>query len=144
MEKQSRSTCLGSADAPSFLQSDDYPPRCLDRMVTRKVFMATISVIIPAYNAEAFIRTAIESVLAQTLPAYEILVVDDGSTDQTPLIVEEYGAAIVLIHLENGGPARARNYGTELAKGEYVAFLDADDSWRADKLAMQVSAIESK
>lgn len=96
-----------------------------------------ISVIIPAYNAAAFLRNAIESALRQTLPALEILVVDDGSRDETGRIAASYGAPVRCLRRENGGLSAARNTGIEAAQGEWLAFLDADDLWPEDHLASQ-------
>lgn len=100
----------------------------------------TISVIIPAYNAEAFLAEAVESALSQSFPAHEIIVVDDGSTDRTPEVAKKYNGRIKYVRQENAGPACARNRGIRLATGEYVAFLDADDIWKSDKLEEQVRA----
>ncbi len=99
----------------------------------------TISVIIPAYNAEHFIRRAIDSVLAQTYPASEIIVVDDGSSDNTPEVVRSYGEQITLVCQKNGGGAQMhRNAGIDLATGDLLAFLDADDFWDPPKLGCHV------
>lgn len=97
-----------------------------------------ISVVIPAYNAEPFIGRAIESVLAQTRPAAEIIIVDDGSNDATGDVVESFGARALLVRQENAGPSAARNHGTRLAQGEWIAFLDADDAWLPEKLEKQL------
>lgn len=96
-----------------------------------------ISVIIPAYNAASFLRNAIGSVLRQTLPALEILVVDDGSRDETGPIAASYGAPVRCLHRENGGLSATRNTGIQAAQGEWLAFLDADDWWPEDHLACQ-------
>ena len=89
----------------------------------------TVSVIIPAYNAARFISRAIESVLDQTVPVQEVLVVDDGSSDDTASIAQRFAHRVRVIRQENGGPGSARNHGARLATGEWLAFLDADDWW---------------
>jgi glycosyltransferase involved in cell wall biosynthesis len=95
------------------------------------------SVIIPAYNAEKFIEASIRSVLAQTVPDFEIVVVDDGSRDRTAEIVRSMADdRIRYIYRENGGVSAARNTGIQNATGEYVCFLDADDFWRPNHLAV--------
>lgn len=101
-----------------------------------------ISVVIPAYNAEAFICRALESALRQTLPPVEILVVDDGSNDQTAKLAEQYDPRVQVIRKANGGPASARNAGIERANSEWIALLDADDFWLPSKLEKQVRVIE--
>lgn len=97
--------------------------------------MPTFSVLIPAYNAGAYIESALASALAQSYEDFEVLVVDDGSTDDT---AERVGACsdprVVYLHQENQGPAAARNLGIGAARGEFVAFLDADDLWHPQKL----------
>ncbi|HTW27295.1 MAG TPA: glycosyltransferase [Acetobacteraceae bacterium] len=100
---------------------------------------ATVSTIIPAYNAAGTISRTIESALAQTLPPLEILVVDDGSTDATAEIVGRFGPPVRLVRKPNGGPASARNLGAREAQGEWLAMLDADDWWYPDKLARQLA-----
>jgi len=100
-----------------------------------------ISVIIPAYNAAATIGRAIDSVLAQTCPAREIIVVDDGSTDDTVSIVGEYGGRIEYTYQPNAGPGPARNAGIRAARGDWIAFLDADDEWLPHKLACQTDLL---
>lgn len=99
----------------------------------------TVSVIIPAYNAEAYVARAIESVLAQTHPAHEIFVIDDGSRDATAAVAGRFGPPVVVLRKPNGGPASARNHGARLATGEWLALLDADDWWFPGKLAAQLA-----
>jgi glycosyltransferase involved in cell wall biosynthesis len=96
-----------------------------------------VSVVIPTYNAARFLVDAIDSVLAQTYQPLEVLVVDDGSTDDTARVLEPYGGRIRYIRQTNGGPAKARNRGIREAKGELIAFLDADDQWLPEKLSKQ-------
>jgi glycosyltransferase involved in cell wall biosynthesis len=96
-----------------------------------------ISVVIPAWNAERHIARAIRSVLAQTQPADEIIVINDGSTDGTAEAVRSFGDAVHEITQTNAGASVARNTGLAAAAGDWIAFLDADDEWRPDKLQMQ-------
>jgi teichuronic acid biosynthesis glycosyltransferase TuaG len=99
--------------------------------------MPTVSVIIPAYNAEAFLARAIRSVEAQTFRDFELLVVDDGSTDGTAEVAQGF-SSVRYVRGSHGGEAPARNRGLEEATGELVAFVDADDEWLPEKLARQV------
>jgi glycosyltransferase involved in cell wall biosynthesis len=99
----------------------------------------TVSVIIPAYNAEAFIGDTIQSALDQTYRDLEIIVVDDGSSDGTVARVSAFGDAVRLHQQRNGGVARARNTGVSLARGEWIAFLDSDDLWLPTKIEQQLS-----
>ncbi len=102
----------------------------------------SVTVIIPVYNGEQFIGKAIQSVLEQTRPAHQIVVVNDGSTDATREIVEtEFGGRVTLISQANGGLANARNVGVRAATGEYVAFLDADDWCDPRRLEVQVKSL---
>ncbi|HOQ05716.1 MAG TPA: glycosyltransferase family 2 protein [Anaerohalosphaeraceae bacterium] len=101
-----------------------------------------ISAVIPAYNSEAFIRRAVESVLAQTLPPQEIIIVDDGSTDGTRQAVQSCGGIVRYIRQDNQGASAARNAGIRAASGEWIAFLDADDEWLPDRLALQVRLLQ--
>jgi glycosyltransferase involved in cell wall biosynthesis len=101
-----------------------------------------VTVVIPAFNGERYIVAAIESVLAQTWPALECIVVDDGSTDSTSAEVSRFGERVRLIRQTNCGVTRARNRGVALARGEFVAFLDQDDLWFPDKLERQMAALE--
>ena len=94
-----------------------------------------ISVVIPAFNQAHFLRQAIDSVLAQTLTDYELIVVDDGSTDDTALVAASYGDALHYLWQVNGGLAAARNAGIRHASGRYIALLDSDDWWEPTLLA---------
>ena len=100
--------------------------------------MATVSIIIPAYNAAKYLRETLDSALNQTYRDTEVVVVDDGSTDETPGILEAYGDRIRVLRQENQGRAAACNAGVGVAQGEWVAFLDADDIWLPAKLERQV------
>lgn len=96
-----------------------------------------ISVVIPVYNTERYVAASIESVLAQTRPADEVIVVDDGSTDRTPAILREFGSRIVVLRQAQSGPASALNVGIARSNGELLAFQDADDLWSTHKLQLQ-------
>src|SRR4051794_10354756 len=93
----------------------------------------TVSVIVPAYNYERYLSLAIESALAQTHSPLEVIVVDDGSTDDTPRVLAAYGDRIRAIRQPNQGAGAARNTGIAASRGDYLAFLDSDDLWRRDK-----------
>jgi glycosyltransferase involved in cell wall biosynthesis len=101
----------------------------------------TVSVVIPAYNADRHLADAVDSALRQTFRDVEILIVDDGSTDGTPAVLSAYGERINVLRQANLGVARARNAGTQAARGRYVAFLDADDVWLPEKIEKQVIAL---
>lgn len=103
-----------------------------------------ISVVIPAYNAEKYIQRCLDSVLAQTHPADEIIVVDDGSTDHTAEKVKLYGPAVRYLCQENAGASVARNTGVQAARCEWIAFLDADDEWLPRKLELQTELLADK
>jgi len=102
----------------------------------------TFSVIIPAYNGAKTVSRAIESVLAQTYPAYEIIVVDDGSIDATAQAVASFGSRVRYIYQPNAGVAAARNAGVKHATGEWLAFLDADDWYYPDRLRWHAEWIQ--
>ena len=102
----------------------------------------SISAIIPAYNAEPFLARAIESVLGQTCPPMELIVVDDGSTDGTGDVARRFGDRVRFFHQENAGVSAARNLGIEKARGEWIAFLDADDWWEPHRLESQVAILK--
>ena len=103
-----------------------------------------VSVIIPTYNSAQYLEEAIASVLNQTYTNYEIIVIDDGSTDHTVELLEPYRDKIHYIYQENQGVSAARNQGIALAKGELIAFLDADDIFMAHKLEKQVAIFEQQ
>ena len=101
-----------------------------------------VSVVIPCYNAEAYLKETIESVLSQTYPPLEILVIDDGSTDSSAEIAKSFGESVQLVQQPNSGESVARNQGIELAKGDWIALLDADDKWHPAKLEKQIRLAE--
>lgn len=105
-----------------------------------------VSVVIPAFNAAQTVINSIESVLNQTVPVYEIIVVDDGSSDDTLFILESYKnrnniQCMKILSQTNGGPAKARNKGVELALGNWIAFLDSDDAWLPIKNERQLELL---
>ncbi|MGA6826493.1 glycosyltransferase family 2 protein [Nitrospira sp. NS4] len=101
-----------------------------------------VSVIIPTYNRGSFIVEAVESVLAQTYQSFEVIVVDDGSTDDTLERLGPYQSNIAILKTNHGGAPHARNAGMKVARGKYVAFLDSDDRYLPHKLALQVQILE--
>jgi glycosyltransferase involved in cell wall biosynthesis len=101
-----------------------------------------VSVIIPTWNGERFIDETLQSVFAQTFRDHEVIVVDDGSTDRTPEIVERHAARLRCVHQPNTGQSAARNRGAALAAGRYLAFLDHDDCWEPTYLARAVSYLD--
>ncbi len=98
-----------------------------------------VSVIIPTFNRETLLARALSSVLAQTGVSFELIVVDDGSTDGTRARVERDFPAATYLYQENQGPSAARNRGIERSRGEWIAFLDSDDEWLPGKLEAQIS-----
>ena len=107
-----------------------------------KQSMPTVSVIIPTYNSAQYVVEAVESVLAQTWQDFEILVIDDGSTDETEQVLRRYKNPVRYLHQSNGGVAVARNRGIQESRGRYLAFLDADDTWLPDKLEFQINELQ--
>lgn len=104
-----------------------------------------VSIIMPAYNGERYLTAAIESVLEQTYAKWELIIVDDGSTDNTARLVSEISETdnrIRYLYQANAGQANARNAGIKYSRGDLIAFLDQDDLWLKEKLALQVKAIE--
>ncbi len=100
----------------------------------------SISVIIPVYNGESYLSETIRSVLAQSAPADEVWVVDDGSTDNSAVLAKAFPLPVCCLRQDHGGAAAARNYGVAIASGEFLAFCDADDLWMPDKLERQFAA----
>lgn len=105
--------------------------------------MPHVSVVIPAFNCAPYIATAVESVLGQYHQDLDIIVVDDGSTDGTSEALERYWGRLQLLRQTNAGAAAARNHGLSAAKGELVAFLDADDWWAPSRLSAQLAALQA-
>lgn len=101
-----------------------------------------VSVVIPAYNAEGYLAETIRSVLAQSYSDYEVVVVDDGSSDRTPEVAKSFEPHVRVLTKENGGPASARNLAINNTSGRYIAFLDSDDLWVEKKLALQVAFLD--
>jgi GT2 family glycosyltransferase len=104
--------------------------------------MIPVSVVIPAYNAASVLPRAIESVLGQTSRPEEVIVVDDGSTDNTAQVATQYGPSITYIRQDNAGASAARNRGIAEATGEWIAFLDSDDEWLPPKLQYQWEVLQ--
>src|SRR5215470_12278228 len=104
-----------------------------------------VSVVIPTYNSAAYLPETIASVTAQSFQDFEIIIVDDGSTDQTKSFVERSDHRVRYVFQEHTGiPAKARNKALELVRGEFVAFVDSDDLWEAEKLERQVQLMETQ
>ncbi len=106
--------------------------------------MHSISVIIPTYNRRGTLSRALDSVLAQTYPAHEIIVIDDGSTDGSAAWIRDQYPQIILLEQENQGVSAARNHGINESTGHWLAFLDSDDAWLPEKLELQIEALNSK
>ena len=111
--------------------------------MSKKDTASLVSVVIPTYNCSIYIGDTVRSVLSQTYKDLEIIVVDDGSIDNTKQALELFRGKIVYIYQENKGLAEARNTGIKASKGEYVAFLDADDLWLEDKIEKQVELFKN-
>lgn len=107
--------------------------------------MPLVSVITPAYNAEKHIEETINSVISQTFKDWELIIVDDGSTDKTSKVIEPYliNKNIKYVYQQNAKQGKARNLGIENSTGKYIAFLDADDLWATDKLEKQIVVLQS-
>src|SRR5262245_12720800 len=101
-----------------------------------------ISCIVPVYNGERYLAETLDSILAQTYRPLEIIIADDGSTDGTAEVVASYGDKVRYLRQDNAGASAARNVGLGAARGEFVAFLDADDLWDSKKLARQMARFD--
>ena len=101
-----------------------------------------ISVIIPAFNAEKYLEEALTSINQQNYNPLEIIVIDDGSTDNTAKIAKDFSEQVKYIYQENSGPATARNTGIKMAEGDYISFLDADDLWLTNTLKIQLDLLQ--
>lgn len=104
-----------------------------------------ISIIVPVYNTESYIRRCLDSICAQSFTNFEVILIDDGSTDHSGIICDQYAKKYTnfkVYHVENGGPSRARNKGLECARGMYVTFVDGDDWLEQNALEIYISAIE--
>jgi glycosyltransferase involved in cell wall biosynthesis len=104
----------------------------------------SVSIIIPTYNRRNYLQKAVDSVLAQAYPCFELIIVDDGSEDNTSELFENCDSAIIYIKQENKGPAAARNRGIQAAQHELIAFLDSDDRFSENKLERQVRAMQEE
>lgn len=103
-----------------------------------------ISVIIPVHNGERYLPEAIRSVLNQTYPVAQLIVVDNGSTDRSAGAARSFGSSVTVLHEPRIGPAQARNAGLRAASGDFIAFLDADDVWETGKLARQIDVFNAR
>jgi glycosyltransferase involved in cell wall biosynthesis len=103
-----------------------------------------VSVIIPVYNCDRYLAEAIESVLKQTYQPLEVIVIDDGSTDNSAEVARNFGSSVLYHYQTQSGAATARNFGIELAQGSFLAFLDADDFWIEDKLTRQMTVFDNE
>jgi glycosyltransferase involved in cell wall biosynthesis len=106
--------------------------------------MSKVTVVIPVFNGERYIHTALNSVFAQTYRDYEIICVDDGSTDGSATLLKQYGERIRIVGQRNAGQSAARNVGVSQARGEYIAFLDQDDLWYPSKIKAQVAVLDDQ
>lgn len=105
-----------------------------------------VSVVVATYNMGHYLPQAVQSILAQSYPSVEVIIVDDGSTDDTQAVTQELArdARVRVHHQSNAGQASAKNKGIELSRGEFLAFLDADDAWMPDKLAKQMPLFQGR
>jgi glycosyltransferase involved in cell wall biosynthesis len=130
------------ADKGGFSPENSNPSEPSRREIMESVRTPRVSVVIPAYNCSAKVKEAIESVLAQTYTDYEVVVIDDGSTDDTEPVVRSFGDRVVYFRQNNQGAGTARNSGIKRSSGEYIAFLDSDDLWSPEKLDEQIPLLE--
>lgn len=108
----------------------------------------TVSIIMPAYNAENYIKESISSVIAQTFQDWELIIIDDCSTDDTPTIISNFISQdsrikSIRLYKNSGKPSVAKNHGLKMIKGDFIAFIDSDDLWISDKLAKQVALMQN-
>jgi glycosyltransferase involved in cell wall biosynthesis len=103
-----------------------------------------VSCIVPAFNSQAYLGEALDSIFAQTYRPIDVVVADDGSTDATATIVASYGPSVRFVAQPTAGPAATRNLGLRTARGELIAFLDADDRWHPEKLARQMARFDAR
>ncbi len=101
----------------------------------------SVSVVVPVYNGNRYLAAALDSVLDQSSPPMEVIVVDDGSSVPPDEVIARFGSRVRLLHQENRGPASARNLGIQRASGEFVGFIDQDDLWTTDRLALQLARL---
>ena len=104
---------------------------------------SSVSVVIPAFNVAPWLRQTVNSVLAQTHQPAEVIIVDDGSSDETPEVAKSFGSSVTYIRQANAGVGAARNTGFRHSSGNYIAFVDADDLWLPDKLERQIDLLDS-
>lgn len=109
-----------------------------------KMSQPSVSCILPVYNGERYLSQALDSIFAQSYRPCQVVVVDDGSDDDTAAVVTRYGTKVCYLWQPNSGPAAARNLGLSAALGEFVAFLDADDLWHPEKLKRQVARFKAR
>jgi len=132
--------CMFVEQSPPTIYATDLVQRVVYVMV--KSLSSLVSVIIPTYNGRDTIERAIKGVMMQTYRNFELIIVDDGSTDSTNSILQKYACVSKLQKQKHAGPAAARNLGLRIARGKYVAFLDDDDTWIPEKLELQVEILE--
>ena len=110
--------------------------------------MVIVTVVIPCYNSQNTILRALNSIVRQTYKDVEIIIIDDGSTDNTQVLIQQFFENKTIqyqyIYQSNAGPSSARNKGVQNAQGDYIAFLDSDDEWHKDKLKLQMEVIQNK